>query len=56
MHWAFLAVAVSVLAIVTASAAAYVLPRLANAPDKEPTIKMTVTALTLSALELLGKP
>jgi len=26
------------------------------APDKEPTIKMTATALTLSALELLGKP
>ena len=26
------------------------------APDKEPTIKMAATALTLSALELLGKP
>src|SRR5438132_8760356 len=26
------------------------------APDKEPTIKMTATALTLSALELLGEP
>ena len=26
------------------------------APDKEPTIKMAATALTLSALEMLGKP